>query len=388
MNYVPLGEVAKLDRNGVDPSEIQPGTKYIGLEHISGETGLIEPATVLNGELKSTKFRFTKNHVLTGKLRPNLRKSAIAPFDGICSTDIIPLLPTKKLDARYLLHFLRTDEFVRKATMSATGVNLPRLSPGRLSEFRIPLPPLAKQKRIAAILDQADALRRLRRQSIGRLNTLNQSIFYEIFGDPITNPMDWPEAYKLGEISEIISGITKGRKLNGQATREVPYLAVVNVQDKYLELEPLKTINATEEEIRRYALYRDDLLLTEGGDPDKLGRGTLWHNEVDECIHQNHVFRVRLHNDVIEPVYLNWIIGSSRGKNYFLKSAKQTTGIATINKTQLKAFPLLTPPIELQRKFRDHINRIAGLTCRFKAEVRKVEALFSSLQQRAFRGEL
>jgi type I restriction enzyme, S subunit len=163
-----------------------------------------------------------------------------------------------------------------------------------LEQLEIPLPPLGEQKRIAAILDQADELRRLRQRAIDRLNELGWAIFYSMFGDPATNSMGWDDKRRLGEVSDIVSGVTKGRKLNGKPTREVPYLAVVNVQDRELRLDPLKTIKATEDEINRYFLQKDDLLLTEGGDPDKLGRGTLWNNEIAECIHQNHIFRVRL----------------------------------------------------------------------------------------------
>ena len=108
------------------------------------------------------------------------------------------------------------------------------------------------------------------------------------------NPIGWEEGATFGEVADIVSGLTKGRRLSDAATREVPYLAVVNVQDRRLVLDPLKRICATEREIDRYRLVRNDLLLTEGGDPDKLGRGTVWRGELDECIHQNHIFRVRL----------------------------------------------------------------------------------------------
>lgn len=144
-----------------------------------------------------------------------------------------------------------------------------------MSRVEIPLPPIAEQKRIAAILDKAEELRSLRRKSIEQLEAIVQSIFLEMFGDPVTNPKGWTSTVSLGEVADIASGITKGRKLNGQTTREVPYLAVVNVQDKTLNLSILKTIEASEDEINRYQLKRDDLLLTEGGGSDKLGRGTL-----------------------------------------------------------------------------------------------------------------
>jgi type I restriction enzyme, S subunit len=135
-------------------------------------------------------------------------------------------------------------------------------------------------------------------------------------------------------------------------------------------------------------LKKDDLLLTEGGDPDKLGRGTLWADELPECIHQNHVFRVRLISKAVTPLFLNWIVGSQRGKKYFLQSAKQTTGIASINMTQLKGFPLLLPPIALQHEFATRIAALGKIKTAQQASLTQLDTLFASLQHRAFRGEL
>jgi len=168
----------------------------------------------------------------------------------------------------------------------------------------------------------------------------------------------------------------------------VPYLAVVNVQDRRLNLGIVKTTEATAEEIDRYRLEKNDLLLTEGGDPDKLGRGTLWDESVPDCIHQNHVFRVRLHDKRFTTRFLSWLVGSERGKRYFLRSAKQTTGIASINMTQLRAFRLLTPPLALQTEFGDCISQVERVAMGLAAAMAGSDGLFASLQHRAFRGEL
>jgi type I restriction enzyme, S subunit len=270
----------------------------------------------------------------------------------------------------------------------APATTLPIISKSKFQELQIPLPPLAEQKRIAAILDAADALRTKRRESLAQLDALLQSSFLTLFGDPVSNPMGWDDSSVLESHTEIVSGITKGRKLGDKAVREVPYLAVANVQDKYLKLDLVKTIPATEDEIRRYRILRNDLLLTEGGDPDKLGRGSLWTADLPDCIHQNHVFRVRITSSEIEPVYLNWIVGSRRGKDYFLRSAKQTTGIASINMKQLKAFPMLIPPLPLQQKFAAIVESVERQKAAQRAHLAELDALFAALQHRAFRGEL
>jgi type I restriction enzyme S subunit len=164
---------------------------------------------------------------------------------------------------------------------------------------------------------------------------------------------------------------------------------VLNVQYKRLDLSVVKEIDATDVEIERHLLKRNDLLLTEGGDPDKLGRGTLWREELPRCIHQNHIFRVRINEGAgIDPVFLNWLVASERGRRYFLRSAKQTTGIASINATQLRRFPLLVPPLTLQNQFSSYLAKLEEDKSTHQAYLNKLDDLFASLQHRAFNGEL
>lgn len=192
-------------------------------------------------------------------------------------------------------------------------------------------------------------------------------------------PLGWRTDVRLGDVADIVSGITIGRKVNGQSVRTVPYLAVANVQDRALNLNKVKTVDATEGEIARYSLKKNDLLLTEGGDPDKLGRGTLWDNEIEDCIHQNHIFRVRLTSTEVNHNFLNWLISSQYGKDYFLRSAKQTTGIATINLGQLRNFPLLLPPLDEQRRIAEVLDRAEALRAKRRAALAQLDELKHSI---------
>jgi type I restriction enzyme, S subunit len=294
-----------------------------------------------------------------------------------------------RVDPRFLYRWFasaRVQTIVRSFGQRTTSIS--NLNTERCLKLPFPLLPLSEQRRIAEVLDRADALRANRRAGLAQLDILTQSIFLDMFGDPVANPRGWVAGTPLGDVSEIVSGITVGRQVQGQQVRRVRYLAVVNVQDKALDLSIVKTIDATEEEIGRYRLRTDDLLLTEGGDPDKLGRGTLWNDEVPECIHQNHIFRVRLTSDQIDPLFLNWLVGSRRGKAYFLKSAKQTTGIASINMTQLRAFPLLIPPLPLQHEFSSRIAVAEKLKSAHRSSLIELDALFAWLQHQGFQGGL
>lgn len=248
---------------------------------------------------------------------------------------------------------------------------------------------MPEQRRIAEILDQADELRAKRHESLTQLDELTEAIFLNLINSKCAERVGWDNSLQLGHVAEISSGITKGRKTLEKSLRAIPYLAVANVQDKRLALSHVKQIEATESEIERYRLRKDDLLLTEGGDPDKLGRGSLWNNELPEAIHQNHIFRVRVTDPRrVDPVYLNHLVSSDRGKQYFLRSAKQTTGIASINMAQLRRFPLLLPPIEVQQEFARQVEAVQSLTATHRASLAELDALFASLQDRAFRGLL
>ena len=137
-------------------------------------------------------------------------------------------------------------------------------------------------------------------------------------------------------LSDIIGGVTKGRNLQKHKTIMAPYLRVANVQQGYLDLELIKEIEIREDELDKYRLENNDLLLTEGGDWDKLGRSAIWHNQVQDCVHQNHIFRARPFTEDVSTTWLMFCTNSEYGRKYFADSSKQTTNLASINLTQLR----------------------------------------------------
>lgn len=160
-------------------------------------------------------------------------------------------------------------------------------------------------------------------------------------------PAHW-RVLPLSKIAEIQTGIAKNARAPGGAT--LPYLRVANVQDGHFDLAEVKTISISPDQVDRYRLRPGDVLLTEGGDYDKLGRGHVWRGEIDPCLHQNHVFCVRANTRLLLPEFLAALTSSDYGRDYFLGAAKQTTNLASINKKQLSAFPCLVPPLVEQRR--------------------------------------
>lgn len=303
---------------------------------------------------------------------------------AIITADCIRLRPSPRFDASYVAHVLRSPGVRRQILSITSGAAQQKVSLERFrTGIRFAAPPLEKQRRIAAILDHADALRAKRRRVLAHLDSLIQAIFHDMFGEVENTPTT-----HLAQLAEVTSGITKGRRTSAP-TSPTPYLAVSNVQAGHLRMDVVKEIEVTQAEIRRYALRDGDLVLTEGGDPDKLGRGTVWRNELPLCLHQNHVFRVRLQQgDRILPDYLAAYMADRRARIYFLRSAKQTTGIASINMTQLKALPVSVPSLDKQYAYVARAEQVRAQQATVRRACAVDDELFASLQSRAFRGDV
>lgn len=180
---------------------------------------------------------------------------------------------------------------------------------------------------------------------------------------------------RLDSIAQIGGGLALGRQIPERASIELPYLRVANVQEGRIDTSDIKTVRILPEEVERYSVKEGDLLLTEGGDFDKLGRGAVWDGRIPVCLHQNHVFRVRVDREAVLPEYLSLYMASSRGRRYFLNVAKQTTNLATISSTQLKVMPVEIPDMETQHRIVDVMDSAADLERTVESEVAKLATL-------------
>jgi type I restriction enzyme S subunit len=338
-----------------------------------------------DGLINSSANLIPKGHVII-PTRMSLGKAAINAIDLAINQDLRALIPKVEINTEYLLFAMLSlkDEIVKKGA----GATVKGITQDELYNLKIPLPPLDDQIRIAHLLSKVEGLIAQRKQHLQQLDDLLKSVFLEMFGIKDGSYKDWT-VDKLGTYAEIVSGVTKGKKYKSEALIATPYMRVANVQDGHFVLDEIKKIAVTQNEIDQYQLRRGDLLLTEGGDPDKLGRGSVWEEQIANCIHQNHIFRVRIKKQTeINPYYLSALVGSIYGKAYFLKSAKQTTGIASINSTQLKNFPTVIPPIDLQNKFAAIVKKVEVVKSQYQQSLAELENIYGALSQKAFKGEL
>jgi type I restriction enzyme S subunit len=161
-------------------------------------------------------------------------------------------------------------------------------------------------------------------------------------------PIGW-SIKPLAQVANVRSGVAVSKAKLKDPVR-LPYLRVANVQAGWLDLTEIKSIEVERHQVQRFTLQKGDVLMTEGGDYDKLGRGDLWQGEIEPCLHQNHVFAVRTDRQQILPEFLNALSNSAHGRRYFLSCAKRSTNLASISASQLKAFPVLLPTLDEQEK--------------------------------------
>ena len=295
------------------------------------------------------------------------------------STIRFKVLDDNKLRIRYFMYYLKSQHFKDQLFKQITGSAQLNYGPSHLKKMIMPLISLSKQDEIIACMDKVQSVIEMRRQELVKLDDLIKARFVEMF----ENKTEYDQ-FRLEEIADIVSGITKGRKTKCGELREVPYMAVSNVKDGYIDWTTVKTILATEDEIIQYKLLPDDVLMTEGGDPDKLGRGAIISLPPKDCIHQNHIFRVRLDETRILPRYFSAYLQSPQAKTYFLRAAKQTTGIASINMRQLRGLLTIVPSIEQQLKYVSFSEQVDKSKVEVQKALDETQKLFDSLMQQYF----
>ena len=386
---------------------------------------------------KSAAKIIPKNSVLIALTGATTGKIGLLNFDSTTNQSVVGILPNTNFEPKYLFYFfIHSRESVLK---KAIGTAQPHINKGIVDDFGCLLAPLPEQHRIVTKIEelftQLDAgvaplkkaqtqLKRYRqavlkaafegrltkewreehageiepaetlieriehvRQKIGSAKK-NEKITDFSYLDPLPNTWSW---LRLDNLAFIKGGITKDSKRIVENGRPVPYLRVANVQNGYLNLQEMKTIEASEDEIHNLSLKIGDILFTEGGDRDKLGRGWIWQNEIPDCIYQNHIFRARLYLDEISPKYVSWF-GNTHSQKYFMRQGKQTTNLASISLTQLRAFPVALPPIaeqkEIINEIERHFSQIDHLENIITTSLQQSESLHQSILKRAFEGKL
>lgn len=295
--------------------------------------------------------------------------------------NIIWLKKKKEIDSRYLDYVLKTDK-VQRFIQNAPGATVGTYTISKAKETIIPVPPIKEQKRIAAILDKADTIRRKRQQAIDLTNQLLRSIFLDMFGDPVTNSNNLPTSL-LGDVSERVTDGT--HQSPDWADTGVPFLFVSNIVNHEVTYDVSKYITEAnwKELTKRCPIEEGDVLYTTVG---SYGNAALVKENTRFCF-QRHIAHIKPNKELINPTFL-WAMMNSAGVKS--QADKQARGIAqkTLNLKELKEFSVFVPSMDEQLRFVGLANKIKSNIEDMRIQSALNEKLFASLTQRAFRGEL
>ena len=344
-----FGEMASCVNERIDNPVTAGVERYVGLDHLDSNSLAIRRWGSPN-DVTATKLRFRKGDIIFGRRRVYQRKLAVADFDGICSAHAMVLRAKAQVVLpEYLPVFMQSDSFMDRAKTISVGSLSPTINWKTLEKEEFALPPMDEQHRQVKVMASIDASRDFILNTEMKAVEVEQAFLAEAFGSFGSCPPD-ATLVPLSDVAEIRTGLAKGQRPDVDTTRR-PYLSVANVGDGKLNLREVKKIVVKRRYVDRYSLRRGDVLMTEGGDLDKLGRGAVWQGEVAGCLHQNHVFAVRADLDNLDPRYLAAVARSQYGRSFFLLNAKRTSNLASVNKRQVSSFPIPMRPLSVQRSW-------------------------------------
>ncbi|MEX5214685.1 MAG: restriction endonuclease subunit S [Nitrospiraceae bacterium] len=321
------------------------------------------------------------------------------------------------IDTTYFVDCTQTHENLRwlyyaLGNLDLDTVNFDSAVPGLSREVAYSLyllyPPRSEQQRIATYLDEScaaiDAAVAAKRRQIETLDGVRKDVIQQTVTSGLeTNPVlsrtgnvwmpqvpsTW-ELVNLKRISEIQTGLTLGKVYGGRLI-ERPYLRVANVQDGHLDLAEVTTIEVPEDVARRVTLRVGDVLMTEGGDLDKLGRGTIWNGEIGDCLHQNHIFAIRCFRHKLLPTFLAYLTASQYGRDYFEATGKRTTNLASTSSKKVGMFPIPRPPLDEQERiclFLDEkVSQIGRIQAGIQSQIDTLTAYRKSLIHECVTGQ-
>ena len=383
-NLISMGDIALRRGGSVNPKK-HPSEVFELYSIPAFDAGA--PEVVTGSAIGSSKRAVQPNDVMISRIVPHIRRACVVgPSNGhrqIASTEWI-IFRDERIWPRYLRWVLVGDVFhsAFMRTVSGVGGSLLRARPAEVYKIQVPLPPLTEQKRIAGILDAADALRAKRREALAQLDTLVQSTFLDMFGDPVTNPKGWEQCV----VGDVIHAAKDGPHVSPRyADTGVPFLSTRHVKPGEIVWENLKYIDQDEanRQWKKCKPELGDILYTKGGTTGIAAR-----------VATSKPFAVWVHiallKPVVEKVHPIWMEVMLNSAYCYTQSQRYTHGIANrdLGLKRMVKIKMYLPPLAQQRQFAAIAESIAQQKASQRDYLTELDTLFASLQSRAFRGEL
>ncbi|MDQ3587317.1 MAG: restriction endonuclease subunit S [Actinomycetota bacterium] len=392
---VPVRYLAEINNRTLpENTPLDTKLRYFDIGSVGSDGSLQEPMELLFRDAPSRARRLVQaGDTAVSTVRTYLRAITYvdrSKSDAVWSTGFAILTPGQAIHPRFLYYAVRSEQFVAEIQARSVGVSYPAVNAADLASIPCPVPPVDEQSRIVDFLDDEFNMLASSERRLGRLRRLigeraaAASSFRlhcgRLLGLSSDLPADW-RLVRLKFLAHLQSGVTLGRTYPGSDLVKHPYLRVANVQDGRLDLADVSTIAVPEPDVSQYQLQPGDVLMTEGGDNDKLGRGTVWNGEIPECLHQNHVFAVRPDRTKLRPEFLAAVMASTHGKAYFQSTAHQTTNLASTNSAKLMNFPIPLPPVHAQDRLLQQLHEGRDTAVRLDAVLRDQLKLLAERRQ-------
>jgi type I restriction enzyme, S subunit len=345
------------------------------------------PEKITKEGFKSCSTNLIPSNSLLFSSRAPIGHLAINKLDCCTNQGFKTMIPSENLDVEYLYYAIK--RIVPQLQDMGNGATFKELSKSIFEKVVIPLPPLSTQKKIAAILDAADVYRQKTKTLIEKYDQLAQSLFLDMFGDPVRNPKGW-KVNLLGELTKDMKYGTNCKSDETETEGSIAIIRIPNIQPGFIDYSDLKYSKLPEEELKKVKLKRGDLLFVRSnGNPEYIGRCAYFNSDKIVAAYASYLIRVRLlRSDIVSPLFVSFIFNYKSYRNRVLREARTTAGNYNLNTQGLKGFEIIIPPITLQNQFAERIQLIEAQKQQAQASLQKAEDLFNSLLQRAFKGEL
>lgn len=336
--------------------------------------------------------RVRANDVLVSTVRPNLNAVAIVPdeLDGATASTGFTVLRTRpeKLDARYLFHWVKAPQFIEQMVRQATGASYPAVSDRIVREAELPVPTLDDQRRIAAILDKADAVLVKRRASILKLDQLLQSVFVDMFGDPVENGKGWQEV----KVGDVFSGFLGGKNVECPEESTSPYRILKVSAVTSMTYRPEESKPAPEDFLpsRDSIVESGDLLFSRANTAELVGATAFVWNTPGNIVLPDKLWKMRIADkSQLEPLFAWELFKNPAFRNELSKLSSGTSGsMKNIAKSKLEQVRMPLPPIQIQRRFAKVSNHIHDQLRALHRVCERSSRLVDALQAQAFAGVL
>jgi type I restriction enzyme S subunit len=366
---------------------------YIDLSAVDQDQKLITEARQISCAEAPSRARQIVQHgdVLVSTVRPNLNGVArvTKSLDGATASTGFCVLRAKasELDGSYLFHWVKSPVFVADMVKKATGASYPAVSDRIIFESPIPLPPLLLQRRIAEVLDKAEALRAKRRAALAQLDSLTQSLFLDLFGDPATNPKGWP-LKPVGSLASKFSDGPFGSNLKSEHYTEIG-VRVIRLQNigvgEFVDDDAAYISEPHFAKLKKHDCRPGDVLVGTMGDPNL--RACIQPDWLPVALNKADCVQLRPDEGIANAIFVCALLNQPATERMAHDLMQGQTRVR-ISMGRLRGLEVPLPPLDLQREFARRITAVEKLKTAQRAALAELDALFASLQHRAFRGEL